>query len=100
MQNEVILEYVNDLLNANEIPNIFQKEDKERIVKDIIELYGEHKIQLDYNEAWKMFNSRVRDNLSITMCFSPVGESLRNKCRQFPSFVNCCNIIWIQSWPQ
>lgn len=99
-QNEVILEYANDLLNANEIPTIFQKEDRERITKDIIELYNDYKVQLDVVEAWKTFNCRIRDNLSLIMCFSPVGESLRNKCRQFPSFVNCCTILWIQSWPE
>lgn len=47
MQNELILETVNDLLNTNEIPGLFLKEEKERITKEIIELYNDYKIALD-----------------------------------------------------
>jgi hypothetical protein len=37
----VILESINSLLNSGEVPNIFLKDDKEIILKDIIELYSE-----------------------------------------------------------
>ena len=29
---------------------------------------------------------------------SPVGESLRIWCRQFPAMVNCCTIDWFENW--
>jgi dynein heavy chain len=28
-----------------------------------------------------------------------VGEKLRNRCRQFPSIINCCTIDWFERWP-
>ena len=30
---------------------------------------------------------------------SPVGDMLRNRCRKFPSLVNCCTLVWFSSWP-
>ncbi len=37
----LILESINSLLNSGEVPNIFIKDDRETIMKDIIELYQE-----------------------------------------------------------
>jgi dynein heavy chain len=33
------------------------------------------------------------------LCFSPIGESLRNRIRNFPSLVNCTTIDWFSEWP-
>jgi hypothetical protein len=35
----IILESINSLLNSGDVPNIFIKDDKETIIKDITELY-------------------------------------------------------------
>lgn len=47
----------------------------------------------------KLFNQKTRQNLHIVLAFSPVGEKLRNRCRQFPSIINCCTIDWFDKWP-
>ena len=47
----------------------------------------------------KLFVQLVRENLHIVLAFSPVGEKLRNRCRQFPSIINCCTIDWYEKWP-
>jgi len=31
---------------------------------------------------------------------SPVGDSLRIRCRKFPSLVNCCTLDWFDNWPE
>jgi len=31
---------------------------------------------------------------------SPVGDSLRVRCRKFPSLVNCCTLDWFSGWPE
>ena len=46
------------------------------------------------------FNERVREKLHIVLCMSPVGDSLRVRCRKFPSLVNCCNLNWFDRWPE
>jgi len=42
----------------------------------------------------------VRERLHITLCMSPVGDSLRVRCRMFPSLVNCCTLNWFDRWPE
>lgn len=34
------------------------------------------------------------------MCFSPIGDSFRNRVRNFPSLVNCTTIDWFSEWPK
>jgi dynein heavy chain, axonemal len=36
----------------------------------------------------------------MSLCFSPVGESFRNRARKFPAIVNCTVIDWFHSWPE
>ena len=43
---------------------------------------------------------QLRDSFHIILCMSPVGEQLRNRCRMFPSLVNCCTLDWFDSWPE
>ena len=46
------------------------------------------------------FIGRVRNNLHVVLCMSPVGDAFRSRCRMFPSLVNCCTIDWFTEWPR
>lgn len=41
---------------------------------------------------------RVRYNLHLVLCCSPVGSTLRQRSRKFPTLVNCCTIDWFHPW--
>lgn len=43
---------------------------------------------------------RVRANLHIILCMSPIGDDFRNRLRQYPSLVNCTTIDWFCEWPK
>lgn len=43
---------------------------------------------------------RVRANLHVVLCFSPVGDAFRTRCRRFPGLINCTQIDWFRAWPR
>ena len=45
------------------------------------------------------FLERVRTNLHVVLCLSPIGEGFRTRCRMFPGLVNCTTIDWFTPWP-
>lgn len=50
--------------------------------------------------CWKFFIDRVRKQLKVVLCFSPVGSTLRVRSRKFPALINCTSINWFHEWPQ
>ena len=49
---------------------------------------------------YNTFVQRVRDNLHVVLCMSPIGDAFRTRCRKFPSLINCSTIDWFTSWPR
>jgi dynein heavy chain len=98
--NESFIENLNNLLNTGEIPNLMLPEDKEEINNGLRPVCNEKKIIDSLDNIATLFISRVRENLHICLCMSPVGETLRVRCRQFPSLVNCCTLDWFGRWPE
>lgn len=43
---------------------------------------------------------RIRANLHIILCMSPIGDAFRNRIRQYPSLINCTTIDWFLEWPR
>jgi dynein heavy chain len=49
---------------------------------------------------YDFFIERVRNNLHVVLCMSPVGDAFRNRLRMFPSLVNCTTIDYFSDWPE
>ena len=93
---EDFLEDINNILNSGEVPNLFTKEEIDGIEQDLRPIAEREKISDNY---FNYFIQRVRANLHIVMCMSPIGDALRVRMRMFPSLVNCCTIDWVNPWP-
>ena len=50
--------------------------------------------------CWRFFIERVRRQLKVVLCFSPVGSTLRIRARKFPALINCTSVDWFHEWPQ
>ncbi len=98
--SESFLEDINNVLNTGEIPNLFAPEDKDRIINGVRPVVIEMKRVDTIESINATFVERVRDNMHITLCMSPVGDTLRVRCRMFPSLVNCCTLDWFSRWPE
>ncbi|XP_065834129.1 dynein axonemal heavy chain 7-like [Oscarella lobularis] len=103
IKEESFLEDISNLLNAGEVPNLFPLEEKQEICLKMRQLdkQREKSKQTDGTPValYNMFIDRVRDQLHVVLCMSPIGDAFRNRLRKFPSLVNCCTIDWFQSWP-
>ncbi|EDO42194.1 predicted protein [Nematostella vectensis] len=97
---DMFLEDVSSILSTGEVPNMFDHEDYENI---FLELKGEvlrSGIQDTKEATFNFFIHRVRKKLHVVISTSPVGPSFRQRCRLYPSLINCCTIDWYDKWPQ
>uniref|UniRef100_A0A3P8TGW6 Dynein, axonemal, heavy polypeptide 9 like n=1 Tax=Amphiprion percula TaxID=161767 RepID=A0A3P8TGW6_AMPPE len=98
--DERFLVLINDMLASGDIPDLFSDEEVDMIVTSIrMELRGLGLIDTRDN-CWSFFIERIRRQLKVVLCFSPVGFTLRTRARKFPALVNCTAIDWFHPWPQ
>ncbi|KPA85080.1 putative dynein heavy chain [Leptomonas pyrrhocoris] len=97
--DEAMLEDVNNILNSGEVPSLFNAEEREKRISACADAAQQQGIT-SREEVYNFFIGRVRDNMHIALCMSPVGDQFRTRCRQFPSLTNCCSIDWFDEWPR
>mmetsp|Transcript_28798 Transcript_28798/g.26015 ORF Transcript_28798/g.26015 Transcript_28798/m.26015 type:complete len:127 (-) Transcript_28798:3299-3679(-) len=78
---ESFLEDVNNLLNSGEVPNLWEAEEKVDLVRDTRDYHLSLGKVDERDEIYRTFVDRVRSNLHVVLCMSPVGDALRNRCR-------------------
>ncbi|KAJ3052746.1 Dynein heavy chain 6, axonemal [Rhizophlyctis rosea] len=100
IKSETFLEDINNVLNSGEVPNLFETDEREKILGELRPICREKGIPEDRDSVYQFFINRVRDNLHIVFGTSPVGDTFRTRCRMFPSLVNCCTIDWFDEWPK
>lgn len=100
VKSESFLEDINSILNSGEVPNLFEVDEREKILGDLRSIAREKGLGEDRDSMMQLFINRVRDNLHIVFGTSPVGDTFRTRCRMFPSLVNCSTIVWFDEWPR
>jgi dynein heavy chain len=95
---ESFLEDINNILSSGDIPNLYAPEDVERIISSCRGLTKEG--EQTHQDIMAAFTERLRDNLHIVLCMSPIGTLFRERCRMFPALINCCTIDWYALWPK
>ena len=97
--DEKFLVLINNLLASGEIPDLFSDDDAENIVTMVRNEVKGAGIPDTRENCWKFFIDRVRRQLKVVLCFSPVGTTLRVRGRKFPAIINCTCIDWFHEWP-
>jgi len=97
---ESFLEDVNSLLNAGEVPNLFEQEELEQIALRVRPLAKSAGKGEGRDAILAYFVQLVRENLHIVLCFSPIGDTLRTRCRRYPALVNTCTIDYFSAWSE
>ncbi|KAM8836943.1 LOW QUALITY PROTEIN: dynein axonemal heavy chain 9 [Spinachia spinachia] len=98
--DEKFLVVINDLLASGEIPDLFLDDEMENIIGRVRPMVRTLGLMDSRENCWRFFIYRVRRQLKVSLCFSPVGNKLRVRSRKFPALVNCTVINWFHEWPQ
>ena len=106
--DESFLENLNCVLNSGDVPNLYENEDKERIMQGM-RVRGTNSQSgasasdsgggASFDKVFTQYVSSVRENLRLALALSPAGSRFRERCRNFPSLVNCSTIDWYEPWP-
>ncbi|XP_043248669.1 dynein axonemal heavy chain 6 [Colletes gigas] len=97
---EEFLEDINNTLNTGEVPNLYETDELEKVIIATRPAAKATGISEGNRDAiYQFFIGRVRNQLHLMICMSPIGDAFRHRCRMFPSLVNCCTIDWFTKWP-
>ena len=97
---ETFLEDINNILNSGEVPNLMKDDELGPIFDKMTPILMSKNIPPSKLNLYNMFISRIKENLHLVICMSPIGDAFRNRLRMFPSLVNCCTIDWFTGWPE
>ena len=105
IKEEGFLEYINIFLNTGELPNLFARDELDAIYGEAAIEYAKSphaKVGEDptHDELFSFFIERVRANLHIVLCFSPVGPKLNARTQKFPALINGTTVDWFLPWPE
>uniref|UniRef100_A0A8B9SWZ3 Dynein heavy chain 5, axonemal n=1 Tax=Anas platyrhynchos TaxID=8839 RepID=A0A8B9SWZ3_ANAPL len=102
IRDESFLEYMNNVLASGEVSNLFARDEIGEITQDLIPaMKKEYPRRTPTGEnLYDYFLTRVRNNLHVVLCFSPVGEKFRTRALKFPGLISGCTMDWFQCWPK
>lgn len=97
--HETMLEDINGILNTGDVPNLYNLEDYEMITTACKQDCLKKKLIPSKVNIFSQFLLRVKANIHVVLCMSPLGDLFRDRLRKFPSLVNCSTIDYFMPWP-
>lgn len=99
IKEEGFLEDINNILSSGEVPNLYTKDERVGVLDAMRTIAKKSGLSQTAEDLWTLFIERVRANLHVVLCMSPVGDAFRNRTRMYPSLISCTSIDWFHEWP-
>nr|VZI35563.1 unnamed protein product [Spirometra erinaceieuropaei] len=102
VKDEAFLEYLNNMLASGMVSGLFARDEVDEITGALIPIMKKEfpKRPPESEILYEYFLQRIRKNLHIVLCFSPVGERFRHWALYFPALISGCTIDWFHKWPK
>ncbi|GFS12625.1 dynein heavy chain 10, axonemal [Elysia marginata] len=97
---EGFLELINNMLTSGMVPALYADDEKEAIIGQLRDEAMKSGCGHARESIWQFFVNKCANNLHIVLAMSPVGDTLRTRCRNFPGTVNNASIDWFFPWPE
>ncbi|XP_057295129.1 dynein axonemal heavy chain 10-like [Hydractinia symbiolongicarpus] len=97
---EGFLELINNMLTSGMVPALFPDDEKESILSTVRDEAQKAGVSPSKEAIWQYFVTKCANNLHVVLAMSPVGDTLKTRCRNFPGLVNNTSIDWFMPWPR
>jgi dynein heavy chain len=98
--DDKFLVFINDILSSGYVPEIFAKDELDEKLGKVRSEAKSMGVQDTPEDLMNFFIEKIRRNLHLILCFSPVGEAFRVRARMFPGIINGTTIDWFTPWPR
>ena len=90
IKEEGFLEYINNVLAGGIVSNLFTRDEQGEIVTELLPIMKREcpKVPPTPENAMCWFLDRVKSNLHVVLCFSPIGEKFRSRALKFPGLTS------------
>lgn len=109
MYSDAAHRHANELMNGivtimdnADMPNLFQAEDKTRIM-DAMQCIAktlENTIDTTPAALYRLFIERIRQNLHIALVVSTLNDNLQRYLHCYPTLLNGCSFDYFAPWPE
>ncbi|CAJ1068269.1 LOW QUALITY PROTEIN: dynein heavy chain 10%2C axonemal [Xyrichtys novacula] len=96
---EGFLELINNMLTSGIVPALFPDDEKDSVLNQLRDEALKMGSGPSKESVWQYFVNKSANNLHIVLGMSPVGDTLRTRCRNFPGLMNNTVIDWFLPWP-
>nr|Q9SMH3.1 RecName: Full=Dynein-1-alpha heavy chain, flagellar inner arm I1 complex; AltName: Full=1-alpha DHC; AltName: Full=Dynein-1, subspecies f [Chlamydomonas reinhardtii]CAB56598.1 1-alpha dynein heavy chain [Chlamydomonas reinhardtii] len=98
--DEGFLELINNMLTSGMVPALYDGAEKDGLIGSVRAEVEKKGLLATKESCWSYYVDKCRNNLHVVLAMSPVGETLRSRCRNFPGMVNNTVIDWFEPWPE
>lgn len=98
--DERFLVFINDFLSSGNIPDLFAREEYDNMFSAIRNAAKFANYADDRESLFQFFLDKVRSNLHLILCHSPVGSTFRIRGRKFPALISCMVLDVFHPWPR
>jgi dynein heavy chain len=102
IKDEAFMEVLNSILTTGEVANLIPKDELLVMANELRNLAFKevHNFVETPDNLVKFFIDRVRKNLHVVLCMSPVSAKFPERARRFPGVITGCTVDWFLSWPE